>query len=112
MVFQQDQIFEMNFTFSMPESVSQLATMNTDEMKIQQVNTLYDGRCFTLQISQSKRANEAIVINLKYPWRDHSFKNHFKVFIHEKREQINLITQTWISSQPNAIEGKPRLSRV
>ena len=106
MVFQHNEIFEMNFTFSMPESVSQLATMSPDEMEIQHVNTLYDGRCFTLQISQSKRANEAIVINLKYPWREHSFKNHFKIFIHEKKEQVNLITQTWISSQPNAIEGK------
>ena len=90
MVFQKDQIFEMNFTFSMPESVSQLATMNTDEMKIQQVNTLYDGRCFTLQISQSKRANEAIVINLKYPWRDHSLRIISRFLFMRKGNKLTL----------------------
>ena len=74
MVFQEQEIFEKNYIFEMPESVSQLATMSEDEMKIEHVNTMYDGRCFTLQINVERGANEGIIIVLKYPWREHSFK--------------------------------------
>ena len=75
MVYQQDDIFDANYVFDFDEILQY--SVNKDIIKAKIVDTMYDGRCFTITVNATKKANEAVVIVLKYPWKEYSIKVRF-----------------------------------
>ena len=105
MVFQVDDVFHLDFDLHDNSFGSVIYLKDKDVVKIQPIDTIFDGRCFTISTNATRKALVGIIIALKYPWHEYSHKNKFKVFIHSAEEEINLVNQYWLAQKPKVVES-------
>ena len=109
MVFQVNDVFDVNF--DLPDAGNSFGPLiylkDKDKVKIEHLDTFFDGRCFTVSTNETRPAHVALIIALKYPWPEYSSRNKFRVFIHAPEERINLVNQYWMARPPNVIEIEP-----
>ena len=104
--FQVDDVFDLDFDLHDDNSFGPVIYLkDKDVIKIQPIDTFFDGRCFTISTNETRKANVGIIIALKYPWHEYSYKNKFKVFIHSAEEGINLVNQYWLAQRPKVVES-------
>ena len=105
MVFQVDDVFHLDFDLHDNSFGSVIYLKDKDVVKITPIDTIFDGRCFTISTNATRKALVGIIIALKYPWHEYSHKNKFKVFIHSAEEEINLVNQYWLAQKPKVVES-------
>ena len=104
MIFQVEDVFDLDFYLD-DKSFGPTKYLNDKDVSIQPIDTFFDGRCFTVTTTATRKAHVGIIIALKYPWHEYSHKNKFKVFIHSTEERINLVNQYWLAQKPKVVES-------
>ena len=104
MIFQVEDVFDLDFHLD-DKSFGPTKYLNDKDVSIQPIDTFFDGRCFTVTTTATRKAHVGIIIALKYPWHEYSHKNKFKVFIHSAEERINLVNQYWLAQKPKVVES-------
>ena len=104
MIFQVEDVFDLDFHLD-DTAFGATKYLNDKDVSIQPIDTFFDGRCFTVTTTATRKAHVGIIIALKYPWHEYSHKNKFKVFIHSAEERINLVNQYWLAQKPKVVES-------
>ena len=113
MIFQVEDVFDLDFDLDDEDySFGPSKNLNDKDVEIQPIDTFFDGRCFTVSTTATRKAHVGIIIALKYPWHEYSYKNKFKAFIHSDEERINLVNQYWLGQKPKVVESMRHLSRA
>ena len=114
LVFSAEDVFDFDFVLEEgafnPKNSDGTWYLGThlDQIKIEAIDTFFDGRCFTITPDIKKTPHDPIIIALKYPWYEYSPRNKFKFFIHNEEERVNLIGQYWMARRPNLQNIDPR----
>ncbi len=96
-------------TFDFEEIVQKVEVFSTAETKHQvqvnvtAINTKYSGRCYVMTIPPEAELPAGIGLNfdLKVPWNENSGYEdlkqdlHYAVFVHQRHDEFNLVSQTW-----------------
>ena len=110
MIFQVEDVFDIHFELDDTDySFGPSVYLTNKDISIQPIDTFFNGRCYTVSTNTTRKAHVGIIIALKYPWHEYSYKNKFKVFIHSPEERINLVNQYSLAQTPKVVESTRHL---